>query len=138
MKIELPSDHPGHKDRVCKSCGEFKQASEFSVYKHAMCYGGYQALNSCKVCDSDRKLRQHLMSKYNMTLEDYEQMVLDQDNKCYLCNEEPSDVFGKLVVDHDHTTGKVRSLLCRTCNLYLSRIEKCPDYLARVVTYLST
>lgn len=63
-------------------------------------------------------------------------MVSDQDNKCLLCFEEPSDVYERLVVDHCHKTGKVRGLLCRHCNIYLSRLESCPDYFNRVTKYL--
>ena len=71
-----------------------------------------------------------------MTLEEYEEMVLEQNNKCYLCGDEPSDVYGKLVIDHCHRTGKVRKLLCRGCNVFLSKIEACPEYFKKVTAYL--
>jgi hypothetical protein len=135
--MNIPQDHPARKARNCRSCGVFKQPEEFSIYKHKECYGGYQAVPSCKECEKDRKLRSHLEKKYGLTLEQYNDMVAEQDNKCYLCGEEPSDIYGRLVVDHCHTTGKVRSLLCRMCNIHLSKVEACPDYLDRVVKYLS-
>lgn len=134
--LDIPQDHPARKARNCKSCGVFKQPENFSCYKAAKSYGGYQAVLSCKECEKDRKLRSHLERTYGITLEEYDQMVADQDNKCYLCGEEPSDVYGRLVVDHSHTTGKVRKLLCRMCNIHLSKVESCPDYLQRVVEYL--
>jgi len=133
----LPIDHPAYTDRVCKACGEFKKADQFGVHKHKACYGGYQAQTKCLSCEKDRKLRSHLKNTYNLEYEDYLQMVADQDNKCYLCDEEPSDVYGRLVVDHCHETGDVRKLLCRVCNTHLSRIESKPEYLARVTSYLA-
>jgi len=134
--IKLPADHPGLKSRVCNSCGEFKQPEEFLLSKSKASYGGYQAFHKCKVCEKERKLRSHLEHTYNITLEEYEEMVIAQDNRCLLCDEEPSDVYGRLVVDHCHHTGKVRGLLCRMCNIHLSKVEKCPEYLQRVITYL--
>lgn len=135
--MNTPQDHSARKARNCKSCGVFKQPDEFSYYKSEKSYGGYQAMRSCKACEKDRKLRSHLEKTYGITLDRYNAMVAEQDNKCYLCGEEPSDVYGRLVVDHCHKTGKVRSLLCRMCNIHLSKLEACPDYLERVVKYLS-
>lgn len=137
MIQELPHDHPGRKARVCINCGEVKAPQDFPIYKHKGCYGGYQAHNSCFDCEKERKLKSHLKRTYNLELEEYYRMVVEQDNKCYLCGEEPSDVFGRLVVDHCHKTGKVRKLLCRVCNTHLSKIEACPDYFERVKQYLA-
>jgi hypothetical protein len=136
MIEELPHDHPGRKTRACKCCGEIKSPEGFPVHKHKTAYGGYQAFHKCITCEKDRKLRSHLKHTYNLELEDYYQMVVEQDNKCYLCGEEPSDVYGRLVVDHCHKTGKVRKLLCRMCNIHLSKIEACPEYFSRVQDYL--
>ena len=138
MIEKTPHDHPARKARVCAVCGEFKEPENFSCYKHKESYGGYQALHKCKECEKERKLRSHLEKTYGLTLEDYEEMVLEQDNRCYLCGEEPSDVYGRLVVDHCHHTGKVRKLLCRMCNVHLSRIEACPEYFNRVKNYLDS
>lgn len=136
--INLPEDHKSKKARSCRVCGKLKQPEEFSCYKSPKSYGGYQALKSCKSCEKDRKLRNHLEKSYGITLEEFEVMVQEQNNKCYLCGEGPSDVYGRLVVDHDHKTGKVRKLLCRMCNIHLSKVEACPDYLRRVTEYLKS
>lgn len=138
MIEKTPHDHPSRKARECVSCGEFKQPEDFPCYKSKRSYGGYQASRSCKSCEKERKLRSHLEKTYGLTLEDYEDMVLEQDNKCYLCGEEPSDVYGRLVVDHCHKTGKVRKLLCRMCNIHLSKIEACEEYFNRVKNYLDS
>ena len=138
MIEKLPHDHAGRKARTCKGCGVFKQPQDFPIAKSKRSYGGYQAHLSCKNCEKERKLRSHLERTYGLTLEDYEEMVFEQDNKCYLCGEEPSDVYGRLVVDHCHHTGKVRKLLCRMCNIHLSKIEACPEYFNRVKEYLDS
>jgi recombination endonuclease VII len=53
-----------------------------------------------------------LKAKYGITLEDYAAMLERQDGQCAICGTADE----KLVVDHNHTTGRVRSLLCHLCN----------------------
>lgn len=137
MIDKIPHDHPGQFSRTCVGCGEFKGPEHYPLYRQRNSYGGYQAYTKCFDCERERKLRSHLKRSYDLELEDYEQMVIEQGNKCYLCNQEPSDVYNKLVVDHCHKTGKVRKLLCRGCNVFLAKIENCPDYFDKVKAYLA-
>jgi|SRR5665213_1376959 len=64
-----------------------------------------------------RKMRalQQLKLKYNLTSDDMHNLLKKQNNKCAICQKKT-----KLVVDHDHKTGKVRGLLCKKCNMWLS------------------
>lgn len=55
----------------------------------------------------DRNLR----SRYGITLAEYEEMVEEQGGRCALCGKRQ-----KLCVDHDHSSGEVRGLLCKICN----------------------
>ena len=68
----------------------------------------------CKACCSEWKREQNFKVRYKISIEEYEQMLVFQDKKCQICEEalEPK----KTVVDHCHTTGKVRGLLCYNCN----------------------
>mgnify|MGYP000647893817 CR=1 FL=1 len=138
MKItDLPADHSARKSKTCRTCGEFKSPKEFQFWKQKNSYGGYQSSTACKSCEKLRKLKSLLKHKYNLGWDEYLQMVDDQDNKCLLCGSPPDNAHGRLVVDHCHYTGKVRGLLCIGCNLYLSKIEACPDYLQKVLDYLN-
>lgn len=134
---KLPADHPARKDKTCKTCGQFKPPSEFQFWKQKYSYAGYQSATSCKPCEKLRKLKSLLQNKYNLNWEDYLEMVNKQDNKCLLCNNPPNNKHKRLVVDHCHHTGKVRGLLCIGCNVFLSKIESCPEYFDRVKAYLS-
>ncbi len=49
-----------------------------------------------------------------------EQLLLEQDNKCRLCNQLIHD---DAVLDHCHSTGLVRGVLHRGCNMFLGKIE---------------
>lgn len=136
MINKIPHDHAGQRTRHCKICGELKPPEDFPLVKSKRSYGGYQAYTLCTSCEKQRKFTSHIKHKYGLSWEMYVEMVQEQDNKCYLCDQKPSDIFDKLVVDHCHRTGKVRKLLCRMCNIHLSRIEACPDYFNKVISYL--
>ena len=57
-----------------------------------------------------------LKRRYGITLEQYNEMLIDQDNKCFICGKKHKDERYGLCVDHSHLTGKVRGLLCCYCN----------------------
>jgi len=52
--------------------------------------------------------------KFGITYQDYMDMLEKQNNKCAICETDMS--IKKLVIDHDHKTGKIRGLLCNPCN----------------------
>lgn len=68
----------------------------------------------CKACCSEWKREQNFKVRYKISIEEYEQMLVFQNKKCQIC-EEPLEPK-KTVVDHCHTTGDVRGLLCYNCN----------------------
>ena len=75
-----------------------------------------------------------LWRKYKITLEDYDQMIVEQQGLCLICERIPKK---KLVVDHNHHTGKVRGLLCDPCNVALGFLEDNVNFLAKAIKYLS-
>ena len=75
--------------------------------------------------------------KYGIGMADVKIMEMQQEHACYMCQEIPEQrkmgKFGKkngekgshgLVVDHNHETGKVRALLCQSCNVLVGYYEK--------------
>jgi hypothetical protein len=58
----------------------------------------------------------YLRVRYGISPEQYDLMLRYQGGACGICGERPT---GRLCVDHDHVTGKVRGLLCHRCNLGL-------------------
>jgi hypothetical protein len=82
-----------------------------------------------------RGRKQLLGQMYGLTVEEYEAMVRWQNGLCFLCRRFPSGKY-PLVVDHDHKTGKVRKLLCGSCNSFLARIEADPEWLERAAVYI--
>lgn len=63
----------------------------------------------------------------NFKWKDYLKMFTEQDGKCKICGKDfylQSEVRGKTAcVDHNHSTGKVRALLCNRCNFLVGQLE---------------
>lgn len=65
---------------------------------------------------------------------DYDELVAKQDGKCAVCGTGPGKF--RLAVDHCHATGKVRGLLCVTCNLAAGYLRDNPELVRRLADYL--
>lgn len=72
--------------------------------------------------------------KYGMTLKDFDSLISEQNNCCAIC--EISFDIVKPHIDHDHSTGKVRGILCRLCNLGLGKFKDSSFSLIRATQYL--
>jgi len=82
--------------------------------------------------------RTGVLGRYGLTNADYEQMLLAQGGKCAICGSENVNYKGRhfLCVDHDHKTGKSRSLLCTTCNAGIGSFKDDPNLLQQALDYL--
>jgi len=85
-----------------------------------------------------------LIKYYGIGIEEYEEMQEIQDNKCAICDnhetalnpktEEPRD----LAVDHCHSTGNVRGLLCSQCNTAIGLLKDDVSILQKAIVYLTS
>lgn len=76
--------------------------------------------------------RRHLKQKYGLTPAQVDAMREAQDGRCAICDRRTARLF----VDHCHTKGHVRSLLCQTCNTFLGWYEKKADTILRFQHYI--
>lgn len=79
----------------------------------------------------DRMLRE----QYNVSELNYLAMAKEQNNVCFICLQ-PEKAREFLAVDHCHSTGRVRGLLCADCNRALGQFHDDVEILARAITYL--
>lgn len=77
-----------------------------------------------------------LMKDYGLSPEAYQMLLDKQEGCCAGCGIHHAD--GKLLVDHDHKTMRVRGLLCNDCNLVLGWSHDSPVLLRRLASYLSS
>lgn len=141
-------------DLLCTRCEEVKPVVDF--YPHASTARGYQYW--CRTCcqevrterakipeDSNSIRRRKLREAYGMTMADYDAMFDAQEGRCAICGtqKEPWEpgwgVEGRgrcLVVDHCHTDGRIRGLLCGNCNHGLGKFKDDIAHLLAAAEYL--
>lgn len=84
-----------------------------------------------------RKYR--LSSKYGITPEQYDQMAADQGDRCWICRtDDPKTPHGFWHIDHCHTTGILRGLLCHGCNIGIGNFYDNPECLIRAAEYIES
>jgi hypothetical protein len=65
-----------------------------------------------------------LLRKRGVTVERFEEMLREQGGRCAICStDNPGKNRSRFMVDHCHSTGKVRGLLCLLCNWHLGRFS---------------
>ena len=75
-----------------------------------------------------------LKARYGITLLEYRELFRKQDSRCAICFREDDK---RLHVDHDHETGKVRGLLCGSCNRGIGMFGEKIDLFKKAIEYLS-
>jgi hypothetical protein len=79
----------------------------------------------------EERRRRHLKSAYGITPEEEVALREKQEGRCPICAEPAR------VVDHCHTTGRVRGLLCQKCNRGLGHFMDSPVMLVKALEYLT-
>jgi hypothetical protein len=82
------------------------------------------------------KKNSYLKAEYGITLDDYNKMFADQSGCCAICNIHASSLKKPLCVDHCHTTGNIRGLLCSECNLAIGKFKDNITNLHNAIKYL--
>jgi hypothetical protein len=81
----------------------------------------------------DKELARHRKESYNIDDNVYWEIVEKQDGKCFICGDKP---LINLSVDHNHLTGKVRGLICNSCNIAIAKANDSPMLLRAMADYL--
>lgn len=76
--------------------------------------------------------RRNALAAFGLTEQDYDRLYSKQEGKCAICGEE----MKRLSIDHDHTTGVIRGLLCRPCNLGLGMLKDSIEGVRAALDYL--
>ena len=139
-KYTLPEDHPYAAGRHCSRCGDFKTADNYVLEGDVRAFKGVAMRSVCRPCDEFRKWKATLPKRYGITFEQYELMLAEQNGECAVCgtdNAGSSRTSGRLFVDHCHTSGKVRGLLCHNCNQGIGHLQDDIDRLRSAIEYLT-
>lgn len=77
-----------------------------------------------------------LSRKYGINLKKYNDLLKEQNYSCAICGLDQSRFEKALSVDHCHTSGKVRGLLCQLCNTGLGSFKDNKKVLEKAIEYL--
>jgi hypothetical protein len=121
-----PADVPeGHK--YCRSCDTIKPLSEWSRNVSA----SDRRQTRCRSCAAAASRVEYFRRKYGMTEQDLADLLAGQGGMCIICLRAPA-----VHVDHDHTTGEIRGMLCFPCNAGLGQLGDSPQTLRRAADYV--
>jgi len=89
-----------------------------------------------EVNSHEYKKNNYLRCVYKITLNDYNNMLRNQNESCAICKKHKSNFSRMLSVDHCHNTGKIRGLLCAHCNHGLGKFKDNIKILECAINYL--
>jgi hypothetical protein len=98
---------------------------------------GKQVTHNIVINTKDPLYNRKRWLRYNwaLTLEQYIHFLELQGNNCAICNTTNNN-NNSLSIDHNHTTNKIRGLLCISCNRLLGYAEENISLLTKTINYL--
>lgn len=121
--------------KICYVCNkQFAPKTMKGKYCSIECSGKGFRQNRL-IQDPDYFKRLNLMSRFGMTIEDWNTMFVAQGSACAICRE--AHASEQWSVDHCHKTGEVRGILCRKCNTGLGAFDDDTERMIEAILYLS-
>ena len=120
--------------RQCSKCDQYLPWKQFS--KNSSAFSGHAS--HCKECEAKSKRK----AKFGIEQYWYNELFAKQNGVCAICGEPEINADSRngeikaLAVDHDHTTGEVRGLLCNRCNPALGAFRDDVFILKSAIEYL--
>lgn len=131
--------------RTCFSCKREKPEEEF----YADNSPGRSEQRECKECCRERRAKwwksargkrssanSKLKARFGLSIDEYEELLAKQEGKCKICGALRSSLGHRLAVDHNHETGEIRGLLCKSCNIGIGNLQDDPELCERAAVYL--
>lgn len=120
--------------KPCRACGS--ESNQFEPGRRVCVVCRRARRKTFGTRSGDGLRRKNLMYFYGLTLEKYNEMLTAQNGVCKICSCKDDSRWGVLSVDHCHSTGKVRGLLCAKCNKGLGQFKDNVELLDKAKSYL--
>jgi hypothetical protein len=131
--------------KICKKCEIEKPLQDFYTFfdkwsgKHyygARCKPCHQEYRRESTTTPRNRKAEKLQLRYGLTYEQWESIREAESFSCMICGITEDEMGKKLDVDHCHSSGKVRGVLCNPCNNVLGTAKDNIDILKAAITYL--
>ena len=106
--------------KPCKYCGNIRK---------------YRANRNCTKCCAIATKQGHMRRLYGLTRAELAVLVLESEGLCKICGE-PMSGNRNCHIDHCHTTGNIRGLLCGNCNVGIGHFKENIELLTAAIKYL--
>ena len=130
----LSENSVGKWDVKCNLCNKVHILSTRTVRNNGRsktCFG-YKSWNWTGLDRWDAIIRR----TYGITLDDYYKILKDQGGGCKLCGRTEDQEGRKLAIDHCHTSGNIRGILCANCNQALGLLYDSTSTMQRAIEYI--
>lgn len=122
-------------------CKECRNTARADIYWKDPEHGRNRAKNYRESLTAEQRYISNRNTKlkqaYGLTHEQVEEMKRLQGYKCYVCNKPEHEAGTKgLVVDHNHTTGQIRKMLCGPCNTALGLLNEDVGIFTSLIKYV--
>ncbi|MFJ9710628.1 endonuclease VII domain-containing protein [Streptomyces sp. NPDC101234] len=121
-KVDVPAGH-----KRCPQCEVVKPHSEWERNKTSS--DGWASY--CRACRAERNRVSYFKRKYGLTEVERAALIASQQGVCCICLSAPA-----VHVDHCHETGRVRGVLCFSCNAALGQFKDQPEVIRRAAAYV--
>lgn len=121
--------------KICPTCNTEKPIAAFVAHsRHRNRW--HRHCRDCEIADPGRfTARDSLIQKvrkFGITVDEYHWLLTQQEGRCAICRADDR----KLAIDHSHSTGEIRGLLCGRCNSMLGFLNDSTESLQNAITYL--
>ena len=132
--------------KKCNKCNRYKKRNLFHKYGRSKdglqaicisCRKKYDSARIRKKRTTESRRNSNYKSTYGIAISDYDKMLVSQKGGCAICGT-TKNTGGKkyLEIDHNHSTGKVRGLLCSPCNIGLAVVERLMPHIDNLMDYI--
>lgn len=120
----------------CKDCSLKYARKSFAKLTPEQKEKRRETLRNWKNKNPTRYKENAIFKRYKINFDDLNNLLVAQDYRCFICKISQKELGKYLSIDHCHTTGKVRGLLCNSCNNGLGRFKDNITYLKNAIKYL--
>lgn len=136
------------KQPICKECKKdynkqykIDNALKWNEYMIAYYKSTEERTNKRNTYAREYHNNNYFLHTYGITNEQYTEILIQQNGKCAVCLKEETAVskegkIKRLSVDHNHTTGIIRGLLCSGCNTGLGMLKEDIEIVESLILYI--
>ena len=138
-------EYPQLVAKRCLGCTVLKDAESFYSHRSKAQDGRHPYCKPCHIARANKRriatdpealkrwTRNKGIKRYGIQPTDYHRLVSEQGGVCAICRKKQKK---DLCIDHDHSTGRVRGLLCNNCNWALGHLQEDPVIVEALITYI--